>query len=175
MLCHNTKKITFSVWVSLHASGPIIIKKIIVRGYATNRCPFYFGNHLNAESWSNSRFHFCWKSLLKARKKNYQETQSSFQQESEIPTVLALHHVRMWITPHEISLCGGWSKKNLSAVNHLHSTEATILTLNDGPLFSRQKEINYWFNANDFTCLQTKMSLVSWSFKLLLYRHTTTA
>lgn len=169
------KKNTFRAWLSLHASVTTIIIKKNVRGYATNRCPFYFGKHLDAESWSNSRFHFCWKSLLKARKKSYQEIQSRFQQEPEIPTVLALCQVCMWMTPHEISLCGGCSKRNLSAVNHLHSTEATILTQNDGASCSRQKEMNYLFHANDFTCLQTKMSLVSQSFKLLLYRHTTTA
>lgn len=156
------------------------LKKKIVRGCAANRCPFYFGKYLNAESWSNSRFHFCWKSLLKARKKKkgrktYQEIQSSFQQEAEIPTVLGLCQIHIWMTPHEISLCGGCSKRNLSVVNHLHSTDATILTLNNGVSFSRQKEMDYWFHANDSTCLETKMPFVSQSFKLLLYRHRTTA
>lgn len=138
------------------------------KGISTNRCPFYFGKHGDAESWSNSRFHCCWKSLLKARKKNYQEIQPNFQQTPEIPTVLALSQIRMRMTPSEISLCGGCSKRNLSAVNHLHSTEVTILTLNYGTSFSRQKEMNYWFHANYFIFQQTKISLVSWSLKLLL-------
>lgn len=121
------------------------------KGISTNRCPFYFGKHGDAESWSNSRFHCCWKSLLKARKKTNQEIQPNFQQTPEIPTVLALSQIRIRMTPSEISLCGECSKRNLSAVNHLHSTEATILTLNYGASFSWQEEMNYWFHANYFT------------------------
>lgn len=145
------------------------------KGISTSRCPFYFGKHGDAESWSNYRIRCCWKSLLKARKKNYQEIQPNFQQTPEIPTVLALIQIHMRMTPREISLGGGCSKRNLSAVNHLHSTETPILTLNYGTSFGRQKEMNYWFHANYFISLRANMPLVSWSFKLLLYKHTSTA
>lgn len=145
------------------------------KGISINRGSFYFGKHGDAESWSNSRFHGCWKSLLKTRKKNYQEIQPNFQQSSESPTVLALSQIHMRRTPGEISLCGGCSRRNLSAVNHLHSTEVVILTLNYGILFGRQKEMNPWFHANYFISPQTEMSLVSWSSKLLLDKHTSPA